>query len=345
MRIRSFALLVVALLFGALAGTILAPQPAGAVNKDMIDLEQNVQTLLQGQQDLRSAMDQNSASMKTLIQQSMDTVNQMNSQMASLQKTVQQVQANSGSRMDSLTQQQQGISDNLSDVQSRVQKLSQQLTDIQSTLQSIDAKVSSSAPAPSPDVQPAPGSYPPSNSTAPGVPTGDATPPSTYGAPSGAPNSYNASPYSNPASATAGGGMAPTSAETLYRDAQRDYQTGNYDLSRQEFSDYIKRFPTSAVAPDSQFYLGEIYFAQGDYKDAIPQYDLVLTKYPESLKLSSALLKKAQAEISLRERTSGIRDLREVESKFPGSDDSRRAKSILQSMGVSSTVPHSSTAR
>ena len=342
MRIRSFALVLVALLFGALGGAILAPQPAGAVNKDMIDLEQNVQTLLQGQQDLRSAMDQSSASMKTLIQQSMDTVNQMTSQMASLQKTVQQVQANSGSNMDSLAQQQHNISDNLSDMQSRVQKLSTQLTDIQGTLQSIDAKVSSSGSGPAPDAQPAPGtpgSYPPSNSPASGGPTGSATPPNY-----GAPNSYSASPYTNPPT-PGGGGMAPVSAETLYRNAQRDYQTGNYDLSRQEFADYIKRFPASDVAPDSQFYLGEIYFAQGDYKDAITQYDLVLTKYPQSLKLSSALLKKAQAEISLKERASGVRDLREVESRFPGTDDSRRARSLLQSMGVPATVPHTSTAR
>lgn len=339
MRIRSFALVLVALLFGALGGAILAPQPAGAVNKDMIDLEQQVSTLVQGQQDLRSSMDQNSASMKTLIQQSMDTVNQMNSQMASLQKTVQSVQANSGSRMDSLGQQQQGISDNLSDVQSRVQKLSTQLTDIQSTLQSIDAKVSSSAPATTPDAQPGPGSNPPSNSTGPGGPTGSAAPPNY-----GAPNSYNASSYANPSSPSNGlaSSQPPLSAETLYRNAQRDYQTGNYDLSRKEFSDYIKSFPNSDVAPDSQFYLGEIYFAQGDYKDAITQYDLVLTKYPQSLKLSSALLKKAQSEISLKERTSGIRDLREVESKFPGTDDSRRAKSILQSMGASSTAPRTS---
>ncbi len=347
MRIRWFALGLVALFFGALGGAILAPQPAGAVNKDMIELEQNVQTILQNQQDLRSAMDQNNASMKTLIQQSIDTVNQMGGQMSSLQKAIEQVQANSGSRMDDLTQKQTGISDNLSDVQGRIQKLATQLGDMQSTLQDIDAKVSAAPPGaqPAPGAQPLPGgnSYPPS-STAPGGPTGDAAPPNYS-----SPNAYNAPPsYGSPAYAPASNTMAPAayppiSADTLYRNAQRDYETGNYDLARKEFSDYIKNFPTSDVASDSQFYLGEIYFAQGDYKDAITDYDLVLTKYPQSLKLSSALLKKAQAEVSLKSRTNGIHDLREVISRFPGTDDSRRAKSILQSMGVSATAPRTST--
>jgi tol-pal system protein YbgF len=342
-RIRWFALALIALVFGALGGAILAPQPASAVSKDMVELEQNVSQLLQGQQDLRSAVDQNSAAMKTLVQQSIDTVNQMNTQMASLQKTVQDVQANTGSRIDSMTQQTQGISDNLQDVQARVQKLSQQLTDIQNSLQSIDAKVSGGAGAPSATPGGPAGSYPP-GSSAPGYPPAGSSPnggaPSTYNAP---PSNYNAAPdYSTqPANAPAGSvpGMAPVSADTLYHNALRDYTTGNYDLSRQEFSDYIAHFPTSDLASNSQFYLGEIYYAQNDYKNAIAAYNLVLSKYPQSLKLAAALMKRGQAEINLKERTSGIRDLRDVVAHFPGSDESRRAKSILQGMGVSATAP------
>ena len=52
--------------------------------------------------------------------------------------------------------------------------------------------------------------------------------------------------------------MPPISADTLYQNALRDYTSGNYDLARQEFSDYIKNFPTNDLASNSQFYLGEI---------------------------------------------------------------------------------------
>jgi len=114
--------------FGAVGGAVLAPQPAGAVSKEMIELQQQVGQLLQGQQDLRSTVDTNNATLRTLVQQSLDSVNRLSGEMASVQKTVQEVQANTGSRIDTIGQQTQGLSDNVQDVQARVGKLSQQLT-------------------------------------------------------------------------------------------------------------------------------------------------------------------------------------------------------------------------
>jgi tol-pal system protein YbgF len=338
LQTRWFALALSALVIGVLGGVMLTPQPAGAVNKDMIELQQQVSQILQNQQDLRSAMDTNNATMKTLIQQSLDSVSQMNTQMTALQRSVQEVQANTGSRIDSMTQQTQGISDNLQDVQARVGKLGQQLSDMQNILQSIDAKVSNAAGAP--------GAAPPP--TGPTGPTGAYPPPAT--APSG-PSSYSGTssngsgaPYSAAPAASNGNGMAPNamapiSSDTLYHNALRDYTTANYELSRQEFADYIHNFPSTDLASNSQFYLGEIAYSQGDYKSAITAYDLVITKYPQSIKQAAALLKKAQAENNLKEKTSAIRDLREVVSKYPGSDESRRARTLLQGMGVSASAP------
>lgn len=293
--------------FGALGGAILAPQPAGAVSKEMIQLQQQVTQLLQGQQDMRSVIDANNASMKTLIQQSLDSVNQLNSQMGVLQKAVQEVQANTGSRIDSMAQQSQGLSDNLQDVQARVAKLSQQLTDIQNSLQSIDAKVSSQGPGATP------------GSTSPGAMSGPA-------------GGGGASTY--PTSAPVGN-MPPISADTLYQNALRDFTTGKYDMSRQEFSDYIKNFPTDDLAGNAQFYLGEIDYAQANYSDAVTQYEMVLTNYPKSFKLAASLLKKGMAEIELGKKTTGIKDLRDVSRRFPGSPEEKTAQSKLHELGVS----------
>ena len=174
MRIRWVVLAVVAMFFGALGGAILAPQPAGAVSRDMIELQQTVNQLLQGQTDMRSAIDSNNATLKTLIQQSLDSVSKLNSQMDALQKTVQDSTANNGSRLDTVTQQTQGLSDNVQDIQARVGKLSQQLTDMQSLLQSIDSKVSGSAPAggaPTGAPRGAPDANAPGAAPAPGVPS------------------------------------------------------------------------------------------------------------------------------------------------------------------------------
>jgi TolA-binding protein len=66
----------------------------------------------------------------------------------------------------------------------------------------------------------------------------------------------------------------------------------------------------------------------------------VLANYPKSFKLAASLLKKASAEIELGMKASGIRDLREVERRFPGSDEARRAGAKLREVGASpSTRP------
>ncbi|MFZ0521052.1 MAG: tol-pal system protein YbgF, partial [Candidatus Acidiferrales bacterium] len=138
------------------------------------------------------------------------------------------------------------------------------------------------------------------------------------------------------------GQMPGISSDTLYQNALRDFTTGNYDLSRQEFSDYVKQFPSTDLASNAQFYLGEIAYQQGEFKDAIAQYNLVLQNYPQSYKQGASLLKKGLAEISLGTKASGIRDLREVVRRFPGTDDSRRAQAKLKELGVG-TTPHAGT--
>jgi tol-pal system protein YbgF len=303
LRIRWLFLALAAMFFGAVGGAILAPQPAGAVSKEMIELQQQVGQLLQGQQDLRSAMDSNDATLRTLVQQSLDSINRFSGEMGSLQKTMQEVQANTGSRIDTMAQQTEGMSDNLQEVQARVGKLAQQVTDVQNLLQTIDAKISG------------------------GTPSGGALP--GGGAPSGG-------------NTAAPAGLPPASADTLYQNALRDYNTGRYDLARQEFSDYITNFPSNDLASNAQFYLGEVAYAQGDYRGAIEAYDVVLMNYPNSFKLGASLLKKGLAELELGMKASGTRDLREVVRRFPNSDDAKRAQAKLRELGATPprTAPH-----
>jgi tol-pal system protein YbgF len=307
---------VASLCFGALGGILFSPQPASAVSREIVELQQQISQVLQQQQDLRSALDTNSATLKTLVQQSLDSMNQLNGQMGSLQKTVQEVQANTGSSITSVTQTTQGLQDNLQDVQARVGKLAQQLTDMQNLLQSIDAKVSGNAP--------------PAGATS--VPPG--TPPANYNqGGAGMPPNPGAPSAPGP-SAGAPAGLPPISADTLYQNGLRDFTGGKYDLARQEFTDYIKNFPSNDLASNAQFYLGEIYYAQNDFTNAIMAYDNVLMNYPHSFKLASSLYKKGMAELELGLKASAVRDLREVERKFPGSDESRRANAKLREIGA-----------
>src|SRR5713101_1320121 len=147
MRIRDLALFGAVMLAGAIGGSLLGPRAAEAVSRELIELQHDVTTLLQGQKELSTSTTQEHTVLKTLLEQSNDSVNKLSGTMGSLQKSVQDVQANSGSRLDSMTTQVQGLSDNLEEIKSRLGKLNQQLTEVQNSLQSVEAKLASSAPA------------------------------------------------------------------------------------------------------------------------------------------------------------------------------------------------------
>lgn len=318
MRKRWIVYLAAAMLGGALGGTLLGPAPVGAVAREMVELQQSVNQLIQGQKDIQTLLAQNSAVEKTLMEQSMDTVNKLTGTMMALQKTVQDMQATSGARLDTMSTQIQGISDNLQETLARMGKLNQQLTDAQNAIQGIDAKLASNAPPP--PTAAAPGA------AAPGVPGAAAAPsglPPVPGAPAGAANS-NLPPSAAP------------SADLLYSNGLRDLNGKKYDLAAQEFGDYLKYYGTTDLASNAQFYVGEIFFAQQQYDQAIDAYSKVINNYPKSFKLAPAHLKRALALIALGEKNSGVSELRMVVKSYPGTDEERRAKAKLQELGLAS---------
>ena len=150
MRTRNIFLFAGTMFLSAVAGSLVGPKPALAVAREIIELQRDVTTLLQGQKEIQTQMTQDHTVQKTLIEQSSDTVNKLNSTMSGLQKSVQDVQANSGTRLDTMSTQVQGLSDNLEEIKSRIGKLNQQLVDLQNSVQSIDSRLAGGAPTSAP---------------------------------------------------------------------------------------------------------------------------------------------------------------------------------------------------
>src|SRR6059058_1178999 len=233
MRIRNIAIFSAAVLAGAIGGSLMGPRPAEAVAREIIDLQRDVTSLLQGQKDMSTQMLQDHTAIKTIVGGFNDNINHLSGTMSSLQKSVQDVQANSGARLETMSTQVQGLSDNLEEIKSRLGKLNQQLVDLQNSVQGLDAKISSGAAA---------------------LATGGATTTPTAGA-------------LPPAGSSAA--MPPPSADTLYSNAYRDLQTGKYELARSEFQDYLKYYGSTDLAANAQFYIGEIAYRQKNYQQAI----------------------------------------------------------------------------
>lgn len=293
---------------GALGGALLGPAPAGAVAREIIELQTGVNQLIQGQQAMQTAITQNAAVQQTLIQQSLDAVSKLNVSMAAVQKNTQDFSAASGARLDTMGTQVQGLSDNVADLQARLGKLDQKLTDVQNTLQSVDSKLASPAPAPG-AVQPMPSGPAGGSAPVPGASLPATSAPMASAAP-------------------------PASADVLYSNGLRDINGKHYELATQEFQDYIKYYGDTDLASNAQFYLGEIAYMQSQYQLALDYYNRVVEKYPKSFKTASARMRKGFCLAELGQKTAAVRELRAVVHNYPGTEEAKRSAAKLKELGA-----------
>jgi tol-pal system protein YbgF len=150
-----------------------------------------------------------------------------------------------------------------------------------------------------------------------------------------------------PGGAAPGGGVNPANAapppDVLYQNALRDYNSGKYDLSSQEFNDYLKYYSNTDRAAAAQFYVADIEYRQGNFDASVKDYDKVLEQYPGDSKVPAAQLKKGYALLELGQKEAGVRELNSLIARFPRSPEAAQARDRLRRLGVpgssSSTQP------
>lgn len=126
--------------------------------------------------------------------------------------------------------------------------------------------------------------------------------------------------------------------DVLYNNALRDYNAAKSDLAKQEFSDYVRFYPNTDLAGNSYFYLAEMAYKQGNFQEAVVNYDQVLQNFPTGNKAASSELKKGLALIELGKTDDGIAELRHVIQRYPRSTEALQAKDRLRKLGVPSTA-------
>jgi tol-pal system protein YbgF len=143
-----------------------------------------------------------------------------------------------------------------------------------------------------------------------------------------------------PPAGPGGGGGGPVAGntavdpETLYRTAYNDYLRGNYDLAILGFRQYLETFGSTDLADNASYWIGESYYRQKRFQDAIREFDHVVSQFPNSDKVASALLRKGYAYIELGEQSKGVVQLQNVIRRYPRSDEANLARQQLTSLGI-----------
>ncbi|HEX3354820.1 MAG TPA: tol-pal system protein YbgF [Terriglobales bacterium] len=129
--------------------------PAWGVNKDMVQLQTQVQDLQDRIAHMQQSFDERMGVMQHLIEQSTDRANKVATSVTDLQTTLQKQQADSGTKVDQLSGQIQSLNDTLDELKARLGKVSKQLEDMQAAQQSLavqQTQQQQQASAPPPDV-------------------------------------------------------------------------------------------------------------------------------------------------------------------------------------------------
>jgi len=109
---------------------------------------------------------------------------------------------------------------------------------------------------------------------------------------------------------------------------------GNYDLAILGFRQYLESFGGTDLADNASYWIGESYYRQKRFQDAIREFDAVVSQYPNSDKVASALLRKGYAYLELGEQSKGVVQLQNVIRRYPKSDEANLARQQLGSLGI-----------
>ena len=114
--------------------------PAWGVNKEMVQLQTQVQQLQEQMTAMQRSFDERMGVMKNLVEQDTDAVNKVASALTALQTGLQRQQSDTSGKSDQLSGQIQALNDTLDELKVRLAKVSKQLEDMQASQQSLAAQ-------------------------------------------------------------------------------------------------------------------------------------------------------------------------------------------------------------
>jgi len=107
-----------------------------------------------------------------------------------------------------------------------------------------------------------------------------------------------------------------------------------------ELTDLITRYPSHGLAPAAQLWIGEAYYEQRDYQQALMELKRVSEAYPRSPQVADALLKSGLCQRALGDRSAATSAWEQVIREHPESAAARQARTLLGSRDSAARGSH-----
>lgn len=124
--------------------------------------------------------------------------------------------------------------------------------------------------------------------------------------------------------------ITPGNPDQLFAAAYGDYSKGNYDLAIGEFQQYVETYPTSEMADNAQYWIGECYYGKKKLNEAIAEFDKVTQNFSKGDKVPAARFKKGMALIELGQTDAARAEFLALTKLYPRSNEAVLAKQQLE---------------
>ncbi len=120
--------------------------------------------------------------------------------------------------------------------------------------------------------------------------------------------------------------------EDLFQQAYLYFQKGDYRLARTYWEEYLKRYPKGRWVGQAYYWLGETYFKEKNYEEAIIYYQkLIDLPEPNPFK-PKAMLRQAEAFLQLKDKKAAEIVLKKLVKTFPGTPEAKEGEKILKGL-------------
>ena len=133
--------------------------------------------------------------------------------------------------------------------------------------------------------------------------------------------------------------LTPGNAEQLFAAAYSDYSRGNYDLAISEFKQYVETYPSSELADNAQYWIGEILYAQKKLPEATAEFEKVAVVNAQGDKTRVALYKRALVLLEMGKKDDAVAQFLSLTKNYANTNEATLATQQLQQIAPEALAP------
>ena len=120
-------------------------------------------------------------------------------------------------------------------------------------------------------------------------------------------------------------------ADRMFAAALAKLRGGDDGQAALEFTDFVVQYPAHPQAAAARNHIGEAYYRQRDYRQAMAEFQKTVDGYTQAAQVSEALLKIGLCQRELGDAARAKASWEQVVKQFPKSDAARQARTLLAS--------------